>query len=168
MIETLLVRTVPRFRSERALNKASHWAKKAKKIGEWKRVERESGEGKEHARRFFAVSPLFSPPPPPRQYGAWSQARCESNCSCSTVFDRHSCLGERCAFDNIQYMGFFLNRKESFQKELLIFAVLCFGTSSRMKQKKKTKKQTKKNRRRCQERVTHVYLRSLLEYSWVL
>ena len=57
-----LVRIAPRFRSERAWNPASHWAKKAKnRRAIASRTEGSLARGKSTARRFFAVwsSQLF-------------------------------------------------------------------------------------------------------------
>ena len=58
-----LVRIAPRFRSERAWNPASHWAKKAKnRRAKTSRTEGSLARGKSTARRFFAVSPRLVKP----------------------------------------------------------------------------------------------------------
>ena len=58
-----LVRIAPRFRSERAWNPASHWAKKAKnRRAKASRTEGSLARGKSTARRFFAVSPRLVKP----------------------------------------------------------------------------------------------------------
>ena len=60
-----LVRIAPRFRSERAWNPASHWAKKAKnRRAKASRTEGSLARGKSTARRFFAVSPRLVKPVP--------------------------------------------------------------------------------------------------------